>query len=158
MFYAPEHIFDGTEGARFSFHVLRSRTHFWRYSRVQVSCFALSDSFSAAVRASGLVFMFYAPELIFNDIEGAECSFHILRSQTHFRRYRGRRVQFLSFTLPNPFSTQGVRSTFHVLRSRTHFRRRRGLQVPFSFFALPTTLSAVQWASGPALRSQTHFG
>jgi hypothetical protein len=31
MFCAPGHVFGGTEGVESLFHVLRSRTHFWRY-------------------------------------------------------------------------------------------------------------------------------
>jgi hypothetical protein len=65
-------VFCGTEGVGSRFHVLRSRTHFRRYGgrRVPFSCFARADSFSAVPRASGPVFIFCAPELIFS---GAEC-------------------------------------------------------------------------------------
>jgi hypothetical protein len=58
------------------------------------SCFLLPDSFSSVPRVSGLVFMFCVPGLIFDGTEGVGCRFHVLRSQTHFRRYRGRRVLF----------------------------------------------------------------
>jgi hypothetical protein len=96
IFCAPGLFFGGTEGVRSRFHVFRSGTRFRRCRgrRVPFSRFALPDSFSAVPRASGPVFMFCAPGLIFG---GAEClgsPFHVLRSRTRFRRYRGRRVSF----------------------------------------------------------------
>jgi hypothetical protein len=114
--------------------------------------------------------MFYAPGIIFGGIEGVGSRFHTLRTPTHFRRYRGHRVPFSCFVLPDSFSTvpsvsgpifmfcaaglifgrtEGVRSRFHVFRSLTVFWRCRGSRVPFSFFALPYTFSAVPRASGP---------
>jgi hypothetical protein len=153
MFCPPGYIFGDTDGARSSFNVLRSRTHFRRCQvrRAPFSCFALPVSFSAVPRASGLVLMFCAPGLVFSGTEGPGSRFHVLRSRTHFRRYRGRRVPFSFFTLPDSFSavprasgpvfmfcvsglifsgTEDVESRFHVLRSRTHFRRYRGPRVP----------------------------
>jgi hypothetical protein len=146
-------------------------THFRRYRgrRVQFSCLALQDSISAVPRASGSVFMFCAPGLVFGDTDGVESRFYVLRSRTHFRRYRGRQVPFSSFTLPDPFfavptasvpvflfcapgpilgGTDGVGSRFHVLRSRMHFRRYRGRRVSFSSFALHDYFSTVPRASG----------
>jgi hypothetical protein len=146
MFCAPGLVFGVIEGVGSLFDVLRSRTRFLRYRgcRVPFSCFALRDSLSAVPRASGPVFMFCAPEFVF---DGAECvgsRFHVLRVQTHFRRHRGRRDSFSCFVLPDSFSavpramgpfvifcapelvfgsTEGIRSRFHVLRSRNHFRR-----------------------------------
>jgi hypothetical protein len=66
-FCAPELVFGGTEGVGSRFHVLRSRTRFrrCRVRRVPFSCFTRLDSFSAVPRASGLVFMFCAPGLVF---------------------------------------------------------------------------------------------
>jgi hypothetical protein len=63
MFCALGLIFIGTERIGSYFHVLRSLTRFRRYRRRRVpfSYFALPDSFSAVSRASGPVFMFYAP-------------------------------------------------------------------------------------------------
>jgi hypothetical protein len=86
----------GTEGVGFLFHVLRSRNRFRRYRgrRVSFSCFACSDSFLAVPRASGPIFMYCAPGLIFGGTEGVESRFHVLRYQNHFRLYRGRRVPF----------------------------------------------------------------
>jgi hypothetical protein len=167
MFFAPGHVFGGREGARSRFHVLRSRTRFRRYGgrRLPFSCFALRDSFSAVPRASVPVFMFYTPELVFGGTEDVWFCFNILRSRTYFRRYRGRRVPFLYFALPDLFSlvprvscpvvifcVPGLifdGSRFHVLRPRTHFRRHRGRRDPFSCFTLPDSISTVPRASGP---------
>jgi hypothetical protein len=67
--------------------------------------------------------------------------FHVLRAQTRFRRYRGRRLLFSSFARPNSFpavpkasapafmfyapglifsGTEVVGSRFHVFRAQTH--------------------------------------
>jgi hypothetical protein len=96
--------------------------------------------------ASGPVFMFCVPALVF---DGAECvgsRFHVLRTQTHFRRYGGRRVSISCFAFPDSFSavprtfvpflmfcalglvfggTEGVGSRFRVLRAKTNFRHYR---------------------------------
>jgi hypothetical protein len=89
IFCAPGLIFGGTKGARSSFNVLRSLTYFrwYRGRRVQFSCLALPNPFSAVPRASSRVFMFFAPEIIFGRIEGVRSNFHVLRFQTRFRRY-----------------------------------------------------------------------
>jgi hypothetical protein len=162
MFCAPKLVFGGTEG-------VRSRFRRNRGCRLPFSCFALLDLFLAVRMASVLVFMFCAPELVFDGSEGVRSCFHILRPQTRFRRYRGHRVPFSYFALPDSFSAvprasglifmfcvaglvfggkEGVGSHFHVLRSRTIFRRYRGRWVPFSYFALPDSFSAVLGASG----------
>jgi hypothetical protein len=101
------HVFGGTEVVGTLFHVLRSRTCFWRYRgrRVPFSCFALSDSFSVVSGASGPVFMFCALGLAFGGTDGVGSLFHVLRARTRFRRYRG------------------LESHFLVLRSRTRLRR-----------------------------------
>jgi hypothetical protein len=174
MFCATGLVFDDTEGVGCRFHVLRARTRFRRYRRLRVpfSCFARPDSFSAVPRASDPVFMFGVPGLVFDDIEGVGSRFQVLHARTHFRRYRGRRVLFSCFALPDLFSTvprasgpvfmfcapglvfdgtEGVMSRFHVLRSRIRFRRNRGRRVPFSCFARPDSYSAVLRASGPDL-------
>jgi hypothetical protein len=80
MFCAPRLIIDGTEGVRSLFHVLRTRTRFRQYGgrSFPFSCFSLPDIFSAVPKASSLVFMFCAPGLIFNGIEGVVSSFYIL--------------------------------------------------------------------------------
>jgi hypothetical protein len=106
MFLAPRLAFGGIEGVRSSFHVLHSRAHFLRYQgrRVQFSCFALPDLFSAIPRVSGLVFMFCAPRPDLGGTESDGSSFHVLRSRTRFWRYRGRQIPFSCFALPDLFS------------------------------------------------------
>jgi hypothetical protein len=95
---------------------------------------------------------------VFGGTEGVLSLFHVLRSRTRFRRYRGCRLPFSCFALPDSFSavprasgpvfmfcvtglvfggTEGVGSRLHVLRFRTRFRRYRERRVPFSYFALP---------------------
>jgi hypothetical protein len=146
VLFASGLVFGGYEGAGYRFYVLRSRSLFpwYRGRRVSFSCFAHQDSFSAVPRASGPDFMFYAPELVFDGTEGVGSRFHVLRAPTRCRRYRGRRLTFSCFALPDSFSavlrasapvftfcasglifggTESVRSCFHVLHSRTRFRR-----------------------------------
>jgi hypothetical protein len=174
MFCAPGSVFGGSEGVVSRFHVLRSRTRFWRYRqrRVPFSCFAVTDPFSAVSRESVPVFMFRAHEPVFNGTEGVGSHFHVLRSRTRFLRYRGHWVLF-SYFAPGPVSAipmasgtvfifcalgpvfdgiDGVWSSFHVLRSRSDFRRYRVRRVPFSCFALPDPFSAVPTASGPVFK------
>jgi hypothetical protein len=107
MFCAPRLDFGGTEGVEFRFHVLRSRTRFRRYRRrrVPILCLALPESFSAVPRASSPVFLFYATGPVFCGTDGVGSRFLVLRSQTHFGRYRWRQVPFSCFTLPDAFST-----------------------------------------------------
>jgi hypothetical protein len=137
----------------------------------------LPDSFSAVPRMSYPVFMFSAlghifggiegvwtiftfcaPGLFFGGTEGVGSLFHVLRSRTHLRQYRGRRVPFSSFPLPDLFlavsrasgrvfkfyaprliigGTKGVLSCFHVFRSRTCVWRYRGRRVLFFMFCAP---------------------
>jgi hypothetical protein len=160
IFCAPELVFGGTEGVESLFNVLRSRTRFWRCRarRVPFSCFALPDSFSVVSWASSPVFMFCATRLIFDGTEGVRSFFHVLRSRTHFRLYRGRRVPFSCFVLPDSFSAvpnasgpvfifcphglifgskECVGSRLHILRSWTYFRRYRGRRVPLFMFCAP---------------------
>jgi hypothetical protein len=172
MFCAPGVIFIGTEGVGSRFHLLRARPRFQRcrVRRVPFSCFARLKSFSAVPMASGPVFMFCAPELVFGGTVGVRSCFHVLRSETRFRRCRVRLVPFSCFALPDSFSTvprasdpvfmfcapeiifdgtDGVGSNFHVLRARTRFKQYRGRRVPFSCIARPNSFLAVPWASGP---------
>jgi hypothetical protein len=146
FFCALGFILDDKGGVGSRFNVLRSWTHFRRYRGRQVpfSCFALSDSYSTVPRASGPVFIFCAPGLIFDARGGVSSNFHVLRSRTRFRLYRGRRFQFSCFVLPNSFSavprapvpilmfcapvlifigTEVLESRIYVFRSQTHFRR-----------------------------------
>jgi hypothetical protein len=124
MFCTPRLDFDGSEGIGSLFHVLRprthfrwyrgrrvpfscfcSRTHFQRYRghRVPFSCFALPNSFSALSWASGPLFLFSAPGLIFGGSEGVGSRFPVWSPHTRFRRYRGRPVPFSSFARPDTF-------------------------------------------------------
>jgi hypothetical protein len=91
--------------------------------------------------------MFCALGLIFGGTEGVGSRFHVLRSETLFRQYQGRRVPFSYFALSDMFL--GLSTVGPVLRSMTHFRRYRGRLVPFSCFALPDSFSTVPRASGP---------
>jgi hypothetical protein len=102
MFCVPVLIFEGAGGDVSRIHVLRARTRFRRYRVrwVPFSCFALPDSFSMVPRASCALSMYYAPGLVFDGTEGVGSCFHVLSSQTRFRRYRGRRVPFSCFALP----------------------------------------------------------
>jgi hypothetical protein len=103
--FAPGHVFSVAEGVGSRFHDLRSRTRFQRYRgrRVPFSCFVPPNTFSAVRRASGIVLMFCAPELIFGGTEGVGSRFHVLGPHTRFRRYHGRRIPFSCFALPNMF-------------------------------------------------------
>jgi hypothetical protein len=106
MFCSPELIFGGTEGVGSHFRVFHARTRFRRYRerRVKFSCFVLPDSVLAFPRLSGHVFLFCAPELVFGGTEGVGSRFHVLRARIHFRRYRGGRVPFSCFALPDSIS------------------------------------------------------
>jgi hypothetical protein len=121
MLCAPGLIFGGTEGVRYCYHGLRARTRFRRLRglRVAFSCFALPNSFSAVLRASGPVLMFCAPRLVFDGSEGFGSRFNVLRAQTCFA------------------DKDGFGSRFQVLCSRNHFQRSRVRWVPFSCFARP---------------------
>jgi hypothetical protein len=147
MFCAPGLVFGVSEGVRSRFHALRARPLFRQNQgrRVPFSSSAFPDVFWAVPRASGPVFIFCAPGLVFGVTEVVGCRFLVLRSRASFRRYGVRRVQFSCFALPG----SGVWSRFHVLSSRTHFRRYRGRRVPFSCFTRPDSFSVVPRASGP---------
>jgi hypothetical protein len=161
MFCTPVIVFSCTEG-------VGSRFHFFA-RRVSFSCFALLDSFLTLPKASVPVFMFCTLGLVFGGTVGVWFLFHVLRSWTHFRRYRGRPIPFSCFARPDLFLvvlrasgpvfkfctprlvfgvTEGVGFRFHVLRTHPHFLRYRGRRVPFSCFASPHTFSSVPRASG----------
>jgi hypothetical protein len=128
-FVLPD-MFSAVPSVGSHFLILRSWTHFrpCQVRWVTFSCFASPDSFlvvprrrvsflcffllpdssSPVPRASGAIFRFCAPELVFGGTEGVGCHYHVLRARTHFRRYRGHEVPF------------------HVLRSRARFRRYGG--------------------------------
>jgi hypothetical protein len=113
MFCAPKLIFISTEGSGFSF-----------------LSFMLRDSVWAILRAPSLVFMFSALGLVFGGTKGVGSSFQVLRYRTHFRRYRGHRVQFSCFMHPNSF-WEVPRAPGPVLSSLTRFQRYRGHPVQF---------------------------
>jgi hypothetical protein len=158
-------VFGVTDGVRSRFLFLRAWTHFRRYRGrpVLFTCFAVPDMFSAVSRATCPIFMFCSPRLMFGGTEGVRsrfhvfCTpghvfdgtdvvgsrFHVLRAGTRVRRYRGCRVPFSCFALPESFlavpgasgpvfmfcapglifgGTEVVGSRFHVLRARTRFR------------------------------------
>jgi hypothetical protein len=104
---------------------------------------------------SSSFFMFDAHGLIFGGTEGVGSRFHILRSRTRFRRYRGHLILFSCFALPDSFSAvpnvsgpififcppelifsgnKDAGSRFHVLHVRTLFRQYRGCLIVFSYF------------------------
>jgi hypothetical protein len=136
MFCAPGLVFGGTMGVGSRLNILRARTHFrwYRGRRVPFSCFTLPNSFSAVPRASGLVFMFCPPRLFFGGTEGVRSRFHVFRSWTCFRLYRGRGVPFSCLTLPDSFSAVPRASSLVFL------------------FALPYPFSVVPRASGPVFK------
>jgi hypothetical protein len=121
----------------------------------------------------GPVFIFCAPGVVSCGTEGVRSRFHILRSRTLFRRYRGRQVPFLCFACPDSYSavprasalififcasglffggTECVRSLFHVLHSHTCFHRCRVHRVTFSCFPRLGSFSAVPMATGPVFK------
>jgi hypothetical protein len=144
-FCAPGLVFGGTAGMGSRFHVLRSRTHFWRYEVVDsrclfwwcrvrlvpILCFMRLDLFSAVLRATGPVFQFCAPGHVFGGTVGIGSRFQVLRSRTRFLWYRGRQVPFSSF----------ARFDF--------FQRYRGCRHSFLYFELPDSFSTVARASAP---------
>jgi hypothetical protein len=147
-----ELIFGGTKGVGSRFQVLRSRSRFQRFRgrRFPFSCLACPYSFSVVPRASGPVFMFCAPELIFGDIEGIGSRFLVLRGRTFSAALRVSGPVFMFCALELIFGdVEFVGSRFHVLRARSRFQRYRGCGVSFSCFALPDSFSAVPRASGP---------
>jgi hypothetical protein len=162
VFCVPGHLFDVTVGVGSRFHILRAQIRFLRcrVRRVSFSCFARPDSFSAVPGASGVVFLFSAPGLVFGGAGGVRSIFHVLLSLIRVRLNQGCPV-FLFCTLRLVFGgTGGVVSRFHVLRPQTRFRRYRGRRVPFSCFALPESFSAVLRASKTrihVLRFRTRF-
>jgi hypothetical protein len=154
IFCAPRLVFGGIDGLRTYFHVLRAQTRFWPYlrrSRAPFSCFALLDSFSAVSRASGPVFIFCVPVLIFGGSEGVGSRFYALRYPDSFLAVSRALGLIFIFCAPELIfgDTELCQVPFSCFRSRTHFRQCEGRRVPFSCFASPYSFSAVPWASGP---------
>jgi hypothetical protein len=156
MFFRPQTQFRRYRGHRVPFSCFACPDLFSTKPRASgpVFMFCAMDSFSALQRASGPIFMFCAPKHVCGGAEGVGSRYHVLRSRTHFRRYRVCRVSFSCFAPTDSISTvprasgpvfmfcvprfifdetEGVGSDFHVLRSRTRFRRHRGRRLRFSF-------------------------
>jgi hypothetical protein len=95
--------FRGIAGIGSHFHVLRARNHFRRYRgrRVPFSYLGRPNSFPTVPKASGPVFKFCAPSLVFDSTTSIASFFHVLRALTRFRRYRGRRLTFSCFAVPD---------------------------------------------------------
>jgi hypothetical protein len=91
--------------------------------------------------------MFCAPGLVFGYNEGVGSHFLVLRSRTHFRRYRRYRVPFSCSGLISD-GTEGVEFGYHILRFRTRFRRYRGRRDPFSCLVRPNSFRTILRASG----------
>jgi hypothetical protein len=132
-------------------------------------------------RASSKVFKFQAPGLISSGTESVRFNFQILSAWTHFRRYKGRRVQFPSFVLPDSFlviprmlgpvfkfhapelifgGIESVKSSFQVRAPKLIFGSTEGVGSSFQVshsrtyfkFTLQESLSAIQKASGPVFK------
>jgi hypothetical protein len=88
MFCASGQVFGDTEGLGSRFDVLDA------------------DLFSAEPKASAPIFMFCVPGLISRGTEGVGSRFQVLISQTHFHRYRGRRVPFSCLARQDSFSAE----------------------------------------------------
>jgi hypothetical protein len=88
LFCALRLVFGSFGGFGSHFNVLHPRTRFRRYRgrRVPFSYFMIPDSFSAVPSASGSIFMFCAPILVFGGTGGIVSRLHVLRSRTRFRQ------------------------------------------------------------------------
>jgi hypothetical protein len=141
----------------------------------------LPNSFSAVPRAALCVFMFCVPGLIFGGTGRVRSRFHVLRSRTHFRRYRGSCVPFSCFVLPDSLlampsasgpvfifcalglvygDTDGVGYLIQVLHSRTHFTPVPGASGPIFLFGAPGLVFGNTKGVGSrflVLRSRTRF-
>jgi hypothetical protein len=104
-FCAPGLVFGGIRGVGSRFLVLRPHTRFRRYRGHQIpfSRFALPGSFWTVLGASGPVFLFCACRLVFGGTVGVGSHFHVMRSRSLFRRYRGCRVPFSFSVRPDSF-------------------------------------------------------
>jgi hypothetical protein len=160
------------------FYVPRTRFRQYGWRQIHFSYFTLTYSFWTVPRAPCPIFTFCALRLIFGGTEGAGSIFHILRSWTRFRRYRGCQALFSCFVLPDSFSavprasgslfmscapelvfssTEGTCPIFMFCVPGLIFGGTEGARS--TFHALPNLFSAVPMALGPLfMRSQTHFG
>jgi hypothetical protein len=113
--------------------------------------------------------MYCGSGLVLSGTEGIGSYFHVLRAQTRFRRYRGRRVPFSYFARSDSLSavssasgpyfmfgapvlvfscTVGVGSRFHVLLSGLVFGGTESVRSRFHVLR-PDSFSAVMMASSP---------
>jgi hypothetical protein len=153
MFVAPGLVFGETQGVGSHFHVLRYQTRFrWcGVSRIPFSSFVLPDSFSAISTASGPIFMFCVPILVFDGTEGVGSHFHVLRglvigdTEVVGSCFNVLRARIFG-------GAEGVGSRFNILRSLSRFRRIRECRLPFSCFARPNSFSTVPTTSGPVFK------
>jgi hypothetical protein len=164
MFCAPELIFDDTECIGSRFHVSRSLSHFQRIGVrcVPFSCFTLSNSFWPVLCASGPVFMFCATRLVFGGTKDVGSRFNVLRPQTHFLWYRGRRVPFSCFALPDSYLAvpRALGPVFKFCAPGLIFDGIEGDESSFHFcsFGLVTGDTDDVGSNFLILRSRTRFG
>jgi hypothetical protein len=83
--------------------------------------------------------------------EGDGSRFYVLRSRTHFRRYRGRRVSFSCFARPDSFSAvpRALGPFFMICAPRLIFGGNEGVGSHFLVFSRSDSFSAVLRATGP---------
>jgi hypothetical protein len=110
--------------------------------------------------ASEDIFMFCAPRLVFGVTEGVRSHFHVFRARTHVLRYQWRRVSFLSFRLLDLFLTVPWSSgpDFMLCAPGLIFRGTEGVRSHFMCCA-PDSFSAETRASAPVFMfyARTHF-
>jgi hypothetical protein len=121
----------------------------------------LPDPFSAVPAASGTVFIFCAPGLVFGGTNGIGSHFHVFRSRTHFPRYRRRRVRFSWFALQDSISAvpRASGSVFMFCAPGTVFGGTEA-SGPVIMFCAPGLIFSVTEGVGCGfhfLRSQTRF-
>jgi hypothetical protein len=66
--------------------------------------FCAPEPFLGGSAGARLIFIFCSPEPVLGGTEGVRSRFNVLRSRTHFRWYRGRRVPLSCLALPDSFS------------------------------------------------------
>jgi hypothetical protein len=147
----PGLIFGGADCVMSRFHIFRARTFFWGYRRRRVPLFCAPEIIFGGTDSVGSLFMFCDPGFIFDGTEGVGSRFHVLRSKTHFRRYRGRRFPFSYFALPVSFSVEpwASRPVFMFCAPRLVFGGTEGVGTRFHVFRAPNSFSAVPRALGP---------
>jgi hypothetical protein len=94
--------------------------------------------------------MFCVPRFFFDGTEGVRSRFHLLSARTRFRRYRGCRLPFPYFALPDSFpAVPRASGPVFVFCTPNSFSAIPRLPIPFSYFALSDTFSAVPRSSDP---------